>query len=892
VARRRRWLLAGSPAINAGDNTLVPNGITTDQRGSARVTGAVVDIGAFEGFILGAPTSAAISAPSFVVGSGGSVKVTVGSAVGTPTGSVSLSVDGGTAQTMTLSGGSATFTLSALPVGNHTLHVIYAAQGSFAATTADSTLHVLALQPLTWTNASSNVTVNGNNLSITPAGNWGSGAGSPQTISSGDAFVQFTVPSNTRNEALGFTHQSPTHDYSKLDFSLLLTANGEVTIYESNHYIGLVGYYSSGDSFRISIVSGKVDYYQEKSGSTTWTLLHQSTPSAITYPLTVDTSFNSPGGSFSNVLIGPAVGFSTTAVPAATAGAAYNQQISAAGSGTVSFAVTAGSLPGNVTLSSAGLLSGTPTTPGTYTFTVTGTDAVGASASEVYTLTVNLPVTTLIWQNVSSNVTVSGNNLSISSAGNWGSGAGSAQTVSSGDAFVQFTVPSNTRNEALGFTHLTPTHDYSKLDFSLLLTVNGEVTIYEHGSYVGLVGYYSGGDSFRITVVSGQVDYYQQKSGSSAWTLLHQSNPSSITYPLAVDTSFNSPGGSFTNVLIGLPVVFTTTAVPATTAGVAYNQQLNATGSGAVTFAVTAGSLPANVTLSSAGLLSGTPTTPGTYTFTVTATDALGASSEVYTLTVNPALSITTPILPTAATGGSYSQQLASGGGTGTVTYTVTAGAPPTGLSLSASGLLSGTASSVGASTFTVTATDSVGATATRTYTLGSFTPQAVAWQHVSSTVTASGNNLTSTAAGNWGTGAGSTKAIAAGSDGFVQFTATETTTIRALGLTSQITPSHSYAGLDYGIVLNGGKVYIYEDGVNKKPLLTGLKSATYGSGDSFRVAIEAGVVHYYQQKAGSSTWTLLYQSASVPTQALHVDTSFFDNNATISNVLLAGNLM
>jgi hypothetical protein len=44
-------LLAGSPAIDAGSDALVPAGITTDQRGSARVTGPAVDIGAFEGSI-------------------------------------------------------------------------------------------------------------------------------------------------------------------------------------------------------------------------------------------------------------------------------------------------------------------------------------------------------------------------------------------------------------------------------------------------------------------------------------------------------------------------------------------------------------------------------------------------------------------------------------------------------------------------------------------------------------------------------------------------------------------------------------------------------------------------------------------------------------------------
>src|SRR5262249_38877388 len=43
-------LLAGSPALNAGSNALIPAGVTTDQRGSgfARVVGGTVDIGAFE----------------------------------------------------------------------------------------------------------------------------------------------------------------------------------------------------------------------------------------------------------------------------------------------------------------------------------------------------------------------------------------------------------------------------------------------------------------------------------------------------------------------------------------------------------------------------------------------------------------------------------------------------------------------------------------------------------------------------------------------------------------------------------------------------------------------------------------------------------------------------
>jgi hydrogenase maturation factor HypE len=41
-------LVPGSPAINAGDNALIPDGVTTDQRGFPRIQDGTVDIGAVE----------------------------------------------------------------------------------------------------------------------------------------------------------------------------------------------------------------------------------------------------------------------------------------------------------------------------------------------------------------------------------------------------------------------------------------------------------------------------------------------------------------------------------------------------------------------------------------------------------------------------------------------------------------------------------------------------------------------------------------------------------------------------------------------------------------------------------------------------------------------------
>ena len=74
----------------------------------------------------------------------GTVTLTVGtSGAPTPTGLVTLSVDGGTAQPATLDAlGTATFAVSSPPAGDHTLHAVYAAQGNYAGSSADSLLHV------------------------------------------------------------------------------------------------------------------------------------------------------------------------------------------------------------------------------------------------------------------------------------------------------------------------------------------------------------------------------------------------------------------------------------------------------------------------------------------------------------------------------------------------------------------------------------------------------------------------------------------------------------------------------------------------------------------------------------------------------------------------------
>jgi uncharacterized repeat protein (TIGR01451 family) len=78
----------------------------------------------------------------------------------------------------------------------------------------------------------------------------------------------------------------------------------------------------------------------------------------------------------------------------------------------------------------------------------------------------------------------------------------------------------------------------------------------------------------------------------------------------------------------------TTTSLPGAGQNVAYTTTLEATGDVTITWAVTVGALPTGLTLSAAGILSGTPTTVVSKTFTVTATNDSGSDTQEYTLAV------------------------------------------------------------------------------------------------------------------------------------------------------------------------------------------------------------------------------------------------------------------
>ncbi len=180
----------------------------------------------------------------------------------------------------------------------------------------------------------------------------------------------------------------------------------------------------------------------------------------------------------------------------------------------------------------------------------------------------------------------------------------------------------------------------------------------------------------------------------------------------AVTLDTNAVGGC----LVGqCPIIeLLPTTLPQGTLNVAYSASVTASnGTPPYVYSVSAGLLPTGLVLNAAtGEISGTPTAPGSFQFTLTAVDAQGCErSRVYTLIIEagmcPPISLAPMTLPNGILGSPYSEVVSASGGAAPYTYAVTAGALPPGLMLNgATGEIAGTLTTIGSFDFTITATD------------------------------------------------------------------------------------------------------------------------------------------------------------------------------------------
>ena len=160
------------------------------------------------------------------------------------------------------------------------------------------------------------------------------------------------------------------------------------------------------------------------------------------------------------------------------------------------------------------------------------------------------------------------------------------------------------------------------------------------------------------------------------------------------------------------PVALTTTALGGAQVNVPYASALSATGgSGSYVWTISQGALPPGLTLGrTSGVISGTPTSIGSFTFSVSVADAANAASAAtgaFTIAVSGApLQITTLLAPTARETVAYSASLGAAGGSGSYVWTLASGVLPPGLNLSPEGTLSGVPTTAGTYAFTLRVAD------------------------------------------------------------------------------------------------------------------------------------------------------------------------------------------
>jgi hypothetical protein len=344
---------------------------------------------------------------------------------------------------------------------------------------------------------------------------------------------------------------------------------------------------------------------------------------------------------------------SLTPLPQGAVTAPYTGTLGVSG-GTAPYtwSIASGQLPAGLSLAAnTGIISGTPTASGSYSFVVSVVDSSSSAQSATATVTMSVAAAPA----VPTPLTINSSSLP---SGTSGSGYSSSLQASGGTApytwsFVSGNLPAGlSLNTSTGLISGTPTA--------------------------------SGNFSFGVSV---------HDAASPA-----QTTTATVILSLV-------PAGS--------PLAISSTILPGGTSNQPYSATLNATG-GTAPY-TWSGNLPAWLSLNpSTGLISGTPTASGTTNLSFTVTDSSSPAqtksvSNLSLVVAPPALTVSASLVSGTANI-AYSSQMSATGGTSPYTWsipTANGNALPAGLTLAATtGIISGTPTTSGTFSFTVAVTD------------------------------------------------------------------------------------------------------------------------------------------------------------------------------------------
>jgi RHS repeat-associated protein len=113
------------------------------------------------------------------------------------------------------------------------------------------------------------------------------------------------------------------------------------------------------------------------------------------------------------------------------------------------------------------------------------------------------------WTNLA-NVQVNGNTITKINTNDWDGGAFSVNQIPADtDGWVEFTADNNTSYRMLGLSDQDVNAHYSTIDFAMYAYANGDLYVYESGTYIGYIGYYVPGDVLRVERKAGDILYKQ-----------------------------------------------------------------------------------------------------------------------------------------------------------------------------------------------------------------------------------------------------------------------------------------------------------------------------------------------------------------------------------------------
>ncbi|HEY4086403.1 MAG TPA: FG-GAP-like repeat-containing protein, partial [Bryobacteraceae bacterium] len=442
----------------------------------------------------------------------------------------------------------------------------------------------------------------------------------------------------------------------------------------------------------------------------------------FTFTAQASDGISTPARASLSITVFGQLSITTTSLPNGTVGSTYGPQSLSAKGGSGSFTWTASGLPGGLTLSSSGLLSGTPNAAGNFSASFTATDT---NTGQTLTATIPLsivPAATILKVSPSSLTAGAGAGAAITGSFTASGGVPPYQfsasglpggiSLSQGGALSGSSSATGSYSAAVTVTDsatptATATAQLTVNIFGITSTSlnNGVATVFYSAAFQA-----SGGTPPIVFSATG-LPTGLSLSGDGALTGTVASSGTFNFTVQASDSSGLTSSRDFGLTMGKAPVSAKAFSLPDGTVGSPYSGSLTPSGGTApYSWSLISGVLPAGLSLSSSGVVSGIPTTPGASTIGAQVTDSTGgiASGAVSIAIAPAAIGISAGALPSGVVNFYYGPQIVDvTGGTAPYTFELSGSLPP-GLDLDGN-VISGTPSTAGTFPFSLKVTDAAG---------------------------------------------------------------------------------------------------------------------------------------------------------------------------------------